>query len=354
MKVLPIIVGLIVCVAAASEAAEDHSQLCDASWRAKASSADVSDEISRLVAGGQTGAICENGSTALHFVETSAQVAQLVAAGSIPNQANAEGVTPMFVAASWGRAQVIEELASLGADPNRATNRGDTPLHIAVQTLEKDAVVALLAVDAKVSKRDGSGQTPLELAERYSQPEIANLLRANLDANKPIEFGFGRLELPKGGDWTEPEFDTNIGRFAANKLIGPQHSIVAMLGVSTQFSNEIAYLLKSQPQGLLEHRVQEVREQMNNGRFPIKEFKDFTWGYKEAVCHGYEATAHDLAVKNDAGHLFEFRAMGLACVVQKYPAYLEFDYSERWDPDEDAYKNFKAEAWEYFDSLNLD
>lgn len=182
---------------------------------------------------------------------------------------------------------------------------------------------------------------------------FASSARSDTQNNQTIEFAFGRLVLPAEGDWTTPEFDPNIGRFAANKLVGPQHSIVAMLATSTEFSNQIAYLLKSQPQGVLEQRVYEIRQQLDDGRFPIKEFKDFTWGYEEAVCHGYELTAQDIAVENDSGQFFEFRAIGLACVVQKYPAYLEFDYSERWDPNQAGYDDFKSEAWEYFDSLVL-
>lgn len=182
---------------------------------------------------------------------------------------------------------------------------------------------------------------------------VASSARSDTQNNQTIEFAFGRLVLPAEGDWTTPEFHPNIGRISASKLVGPRHSIVAMLTISTEFSNEMAYLLKSQPQSILEQRVHGIREQLDNGRFPITAFYDFTWGYAEAICHGYEVTAQDLAVENDSGQLFEFRAIGLACVVPKYPAYLEFDYSERWDPNQASYDVFKSEAWEYFDSLVL-
>jgi len=331
--------------------AENLSSLCDANWRNTAQEEQISAEISRLISEEQTGPICDNQSTALHFVTNADQVVSLLAGGANADQANADGVSPMIAAASWGRADVIRELALAGADPDQPSIYGETPLHIAVQSIEPGAVGALLDAGARVGVWSNEGMTPLDLAIRYSQPEIVDMFRSHLETHRKIDFGFGTIELPGSSDWYEPQSDPRTGRIAASKLVERRHSIVAMLGISTDFPNETAYLLKSQPEKLLNFRIPEIRQQLDDGRFPIKEFRQFDWGFKETVCRGYELAANDLAAHNDSGELYEFRAIGLACIVPKYPAYLELDYSERWDPAQTEYEHFKQEAWDFFDSF---
>lgn len=166
-----------------------------------------------------------------------------------------------------------------------------------------------------------------------------------------LELDVAQLTLPAGGNWSKPEFRPEIGSLMSFKQVAPKHSIVAMLREQVGFDNQTAFILRSQPMILLEHRVQSVREELGSGRFEVKSFETETKTYAKATCIGFVSTARDLWVENDFGEFFEFRAEGYVCVARAYPAILEFDYSERWDPRTDAHAAFHSEARAFFDSL---
>jgi ankyrin repeat protein len=49
------------------------------------------------------------------------------------------GATPLFYAASWGRAEVVDLLLARGADCTLKNTRGQTPLEAAQENSQKEA-----------------------------------------------------------------------------------------------------------------------------------------------------------------------------------------------------------------------
>jgi len=87
------------------------------------------------------------------------------------------GRTPLHLAATHCRTDVILLLLNKGARINAKANGGATPLHLAAQGGCVDAVNLLLAKGAKVNARDDQGRTPLVRAEQWHQDAIVEILR---------------------------------------------------------------------------------------------------------------------------------------------------------------------------------
>ncbi|NDW54072.1 hypothetical protein [Aliiroseovarius sp. PrR006] len=170
-------------------------------------------------------------------------------------------------------------------------------------------------------------------------------------SNTELDFGFGRVTLPPALNWST---DKGAGNHVfAHRVIKDDHSIVAGVRWSTQFSNETAYLLLSQPENILQSRVSEIHNELDQGRFPVQAFEQLVWNHAGASCKKYQVNAVDSHVRDDSGVSYPFRAIGVICIVSKYPAYFEMDYSERHAPSEPAYGNLDKEADAFFKSLLL-
>lgn len=129
--------------------------------------------------------------------------------GAALNASNA-AYTPLSYAIEQGNADLVRALLEAGADPNAKTRYGNAPLHIAVDKPEiltlllgakadpdiessagttaivsaiengnRDAVEKLLEAGADTTK-EVYGGTLVDLAERYSQTEIAQLLKTRI------------------------------------------------------------------------------------------------------------------------------------------------------------------------------
>lgn len=95
------------------------------------------------------------------------------------------GVTLLHVAASTGRAPIVEILLKLGARPNSRTEFGSTPLHLAATPLRKKSlrqyalcVDLLLAYGGDINAEDWVGETPLSAASARGAREMVRLLEA--------------------------------------------------------------------------------------------------------------------------------------------------------------------------------
>ena len=93
------------------------------------------------------------------------------------NTADAQGVTPLYVAAATGKEDIAQFLLGKGAQANSKTNAGATPLHAAVYINNEKMVRLLLAKGAAVNVKDRSGATPLALAKTKGFTNIAAVLK---------------------------------------------------------------------------------------------------------------------------------------------------------------------------------
>src|SRR4051795_1464566 len=92
-------------------------------------------------------------------------VGKLIEAGADVNARDAEGNTPLILAAFYAGPRCVEVLLEKGADPNAANRAGVTALIRAATDYEKTCL--LIAAGAKVGVRTADlGNTPLILAAR--------------------------------------------------------------------------------------------------------------------------------------------------------------------------------------------
>jgi hypothetical protein len=91
------------------------------------------------------------------------KIDKLLAAGGPVDEADADGRTPLFHAASHGDAGLIQRLLDKGASPNSGDKDGDTPLIVALRnpTTQLAAVRPLLDKGADINAADKAGRTPL-------------------------------------------------------------------------------------------------------------------------------------------------------------------------------------------------
>jgi len=104
---------------------------------------------------------------------------QLLAQPTAIASKDANGMTPLHIAAAKGQRDEVESLLANGADVNARANDGATPLHWAVYNGHKDVVELLLASKAPVNARGRDGYTPLHWAAAKGDKEIAELLLKN-------------------------------------------------------------------------------------------------------------------------------------------------------------------------------
>jgi ankyrin repeat protein len=95
---------------------------------------------------------------------TPAMVEFLVRNGAVVDSRDAEGRTPLHIAAMRSNVGVMFALIDAGADIEARTRRQETPLWIASEQLKPDAVRVLLESGADVCAKDISGWTPLQEA----------------------------------------------------------------------------------------------------------------------------------------------------------------------------------------------
>ena len=113
---------------------------------------------------------------------------------------DADGRTPLHIAALDGRTEIAALLIEQGADINKQINSTmqGTPLICAVANNNEDVVRLLLEKGAAVNLAGGSGITPLHIATAQGQLKlIALLLQYHADPNAQAQGGFTPLDFAK-------------------------------------------------------------------------------------------------------------------------------------------------------------
>ena len=190
-------------IAACLDAGEDANAHYDAGYGPLhwAVSRDNSDAVRTLLeAGADVDGAKAGAPTPLSFAK-SAAVAQML----LSQNADLEFVgfapfgTPMHMAASGGKAFLIEMLIEAGADVEARGANGQTPLHSAAGGYSESrlAVEVLLRAGADVTASDDFGMTPLQSAARRNKnPEVLKLLlAAGAERNERTEDGRSLLHL---------------------------------------------------------------------------------------------------------------------------------------------------------------
>lgn len=127
--------------------------------------------------GAAVNVINEDDCTALHYARTAALASKLLAKEpALLNQCNEDGETPLYLAASRGRTEVVDVLLKHNPDLYILNELKDSVLHnvkngvIAEKLLEKDKENKLLNL------RNCCGETPLHVASRYVKPDVIDVL----------------------------------------------------------------------------------------------------------------------------------------------------------------------------------
>jgi ankyrin repeat protein len=89
------------------------------------------------------------------------------------DEANAQGETPLMIAAIRGSLPAVQALVKRGAAVNRP---GWTPLHYACSGPDNGVAAFLIAQGADLNARSENGTTPLMMAARYGNGELVPLL----------------------------------------------------------------------------------------------------------------------------------------------------------------------------------
>ena len=103
----------------------------------------------------------------------------LIAAGANVNEADAEKVTPLHIAAAGGHGELIRVLLAAGADAGARDMYGFTPLHSAAREGHLAAVQSLVESGADVNAVDIDNFTPAQVALFMQRQDVADYLYAH-------------------------------------------------------------------------------------------------------------------------------------------------------------------------------
>ncbi|MDR0734379.1 MAG: ankyrin repeat domain-containing protein [Elusimicrobiota bacterium] len=116
--------------------------------------------------------------------------------GVPPNSIDANGNTPLIIAAAYGDMPSARALITYKANVNAANNIGMTPLLYAIQTKNKDMTQYFLEKGADVNKANNNGETPLFWAAYYGDTQLVDvLLKLDADYKKTTKSNMTALSI---------------------------------------------------------------------------------------------------------------------------------------------------------------
>ncbi len=141
--------------------------------------------------------------------DAAADVTRLATPDQVNLRSEAEGLTPLMVAAGRGRRAAVAALIAAGADVNAADVRGFTPLFHACHDADEDRgypdiVQALLDAGADKEACIGYGVRPLMYAAGHGEAGVVEvLLAAGVDVRARNEGGRTALMMVKDRDYVD-------------------------------------------------------------------------------------------------------------------------------------------------------
>jgi ankyrin repeat protein len=111
------------------------------------------------------------------------------------NAKNDEGLTPLQIAASFGKTEMVKYLVNQGAKVDCVDKKKQSALFLAVYHDHPKTVEALTKAGADVNLKNKKGETPLLMAAYYGFDDVFPiLLAAGSDPNTKNENGRTYLE----------------------------------------------------------------------------------------------------------------------------------------------------------------
>jgi hypothetical protein len=134
-----------------------------------------------------------------------------------------QGLTPLIVAASTGRASLVRSLLAQGARIEATSADGRTALIAAAQNGDIDVVQSLIDAGANLNAATRGTGTALEVAERRGETQIAALLLASGARSSGESVGDTVCVRPWGGDGfcgTVKSFSVRSVEIQVTRIVG--------------------------------------------------------------------------------------------------------------------------------------
>ncbi|MCY4581173.1 MAG: ankyrin repeat domain-containing protein [Chloroflexi bacterium] len=116
-------------------------------------------------------------------VDNTFEMSRLLNQGIDPNIRNAQGYTPLHLAARSGQAEMLQALLELGVDVDPRDATGHTPLHLTAFNQIRRVRDLLIAAGADISAVSDEGYTPIQLQKE----KRSELLCEALNSGKTLE-----------------------------------------------------------------------------------------------------------------------------------------------------------------------
>lgn len=142
---------------------------------------------------------------------------------SLVNLGNAEGQTPLHMAAAMGHLQAIDLLYMKGANLNCKDHAGRTPMHLAAELGQIASIHRLFFLGAKVNTYDKSSSTPIDLAKGDAKKILLDIAERKGELKKlPPNFNIipVRNLVFKGGGAKGPAYIYAIKFLAKRDKLG--------------------------------------------------------------------------------------------------------------------------------------
>jgi ankyrin repeat protein len=123
----------------------------------------------------------------------------LAAKGADPNAVSQQGLSPLGIAAQYGKEKAAVALLQAGADPARPIGEGGyTALMLATANHSEPLVQALIQKGVDVNARNSGGVTALMIAAANSRADMVELLvHAGADVKAKTERGDTALSIAR-------------------------------------------------------------------------------------------------------------------------------------------------------------